>query len=127
MAPPATARRGAGTIDLARLAALASDRHLDAFPDERERYGADVAEAWCRHDLQHVLNWAVADVDRGDEDLLEQVRWLVGVLDARDYDTRRLDPAFRTLAAVVDETGDTALADRLREAAAEALRASRRA
>lgn len=108
-------------FDLEHPAALASDRHLAAFPDELDRYGEDVARAWCRHDLQHVLHWAVADVDRGDEDLLAQVTWLVGVLQARDYAVERLDPAFRTLADVVEEQGDAAVAARLREAAGHVL------
>lgn len=122
MAPPATARRDGRAFDLEGPAAAASDRHLAAFPDELDRYEPEVARAWCRHDLQHVLHWAIADVDRADEDLLAQVAWLVGVLHARDYPVERLDPAFRTLADVVEEqTGDDAVAARLREGAAHVL------
>src|SRR6185369_17066423 len=61
--PPAAARLGDGTeLDLTAAAAAASDRHLAEHPELLERYG-EHTRAWCVHDLQWLLLWAVQDAD----------------------------------------------------------------
>jgi hypothetical protein len=107
-----------GELDLVALAAEVCDRYRAEYPDERERYG-DAGMAWCRHDNQHLLNWAVADVHAGHVSLLDQVAWLARVLEARDFPLDRLARNLEIDAEVVAErVGDAALADRLRDAAA---------
>jgi hypothetical protein len=112
--PPATAETPAGDVDLAALAREICARYDAEFPDERDRYGPAGME-WCRHDNQHLLNWAIADVHHGHVDLLDQVAWLARVLAARDFPLARLARNLEIGAGVV---GDAAVAARLREAAA---------
>ncbi len=78
--PPATATLMDGTaVDLQALAEKITDAHLERHPEDRERYGEELARAWCTHDNQHLLAWAVADI------LPAQLAWLAGVLTARNY------------------------------------------
>jgi hypothetical protein len=58
------------------------------FPDERERYGPAGAE-WCRHDSQHLLNWAVLSLTQ-DLDYERELSWLARVLEARNFPLPRL-------------------------------------
>ena len=58
-APPRRARLADGTeVDLAALAVEVCARYRAEFADEEERYG-EAGELWCRHDNQHIVNWAV--------------------------------------------------------------------
>ncbi len=115
--PPTEAATPDGPVDLAALAAEICRRYDAEFPDERERYGP-AGMAWCRHDNQHLLNWAIGDVHGGLVDLLDQVGWLARVLAARDFPLPRLARNLELGADVVTERlGDDALAARLREAA----------
>jgi hypothetical protein len=98
-APPAAVYVGGTAIQLAPVADLICSRYRVEFPDERGRYG-DAGEAWCRHDNQWLLSWAVNDV-LGATDLGEQVQWLARVLHARDFPVARLARDLEIAAEVV--------------------------
>jgi hypothetical protein len=111
--PPVEAQlRDGTTVPLAALAAEASERHLALHPEEIARHGPHTA-AWCRHDLQWVLSWAVQDAEGRPVDVLEQLDWLARVLTARNYPAASLADALDELAAVAEPTLPAA-ADRLR-------------
>lgn len=58
--------------------------HHDGFVDLQVwRNDRDAGDAWCRHDNQWILHWALEDLD-GTTRLDDQLRWLAGVLDARE-------------------------------------------
>ena len=97
--PPAVAYIDGVGIQLAPLADAVCVRYRAEFPDERRRYG-DAGEAWCRHDNQWLLSWAVNDV-LGATDLCEQARWLARVLHARDFPVARLARDLQIAAEVV--------------------------
>jgi hypothetical protein len=101
--PPATAILTAGEepIDLVALAEEICRRYREEFPDERERYG-DAGVAWCVHDNQHVLGWAVG-ARNGYTDLERQLGWLARVLAARDFPVERLARDLEIAAEVVHE------------------------
>jgi hypothetical protein len=86
--PPRDARLGGGTVDPERLAARICERYSALYPDERERYGA-AGDAWCRHDNQHILSWAIA-AGSGLVDFSREIGWLARVLAARDFPLDRL-------------------------------------
>jgi hypothetical protein len=116
--PPATVRLAGAELALEPLASTVAERYFERHPEDLERYG-DVARAWEIHDTQHLLNWAVGDVE-GHVDLERQVTWLAGVLEARDFPlghlADNLDLAAEVVEAGVD--GGGAVAARLRDAAA---------
>jgi hypothetical protein len=103
IAPPTGAAppEEAAGLDLRRLAERVTDRYGDEFPDEDERYDRAIWRAWCRHDTQYLLQWAVLDVE-GTTSLDRQVGWLAGVLEARGFPMDRLA---RTLELAADEVG----------------------
>jgi hypothetical protein len=106
----------AGGLDLRAMAERVTDRYGVEFPDEDERYEPRVWRAWCRHDSQYLLQWAVLDAE-GATSLQRQVDWLAGVLEARGFP---LDRLARTLELCADEadTEDRAdAASSLRDAA----------
>jgi hypothetical protein len=90
---------GYGTLDLVELAEAICDRYRVEFPDELERYG-DAGHAWCVHDNQHILNWAVESV-KGELDIKQEVAWLATLLEARDFPINRLARALDLGAEVV--------------------------
>ena len=99
--PPATAALAEGeTLDLRRLAEEIAGRYLAEFPDERRHHG-DVAVAWCVHDNQHILNWAVNEW-KGYGGLERQLAWLGGVLEARHVPVDRLARDLDIAAAVLE-------------------------
>ena len=109
--PPRAATLTDGTaLDLEALAAEVCARYRAEFPDEEERYG-DAGHLWCRHDNQHLLNWAALDT-RGYVVLDEHVAWLAKVLEARDFPldrlARDLDLAADVVRARVPGGGDVA-------------------
>ena len=115
--PPQDVRlRDGSLIELVAPAIAASQRHLAAHPEERERY-APYAEDWCVHDLQWLLFWAILDADDQGVDLPAQVDWLARVLGSRGYPLASLADALETLA---DEAGSVfaGAAQRLRASAA---------
>jgi hypothetical protein len=114
--PPETAPYGDGEVALRPLAELIADRYFERFPEDLERYG-DAARAWEIHDTTHLLNWALLDV-RGWADLDEQVRWLAGVLGARDFPLEHLAVNLELAADVAAERVDADVARRLREGSA---------
>jgi hypothetical protein len=90
MAAPAQALLAGGEapIDLVALAHAICDRYRAEFPDEQGRYG-DAGMAWCVHDNQHILAWAVG-ARNGYVDLERELAWLARVLEARDFPLDRL-------------------------------------
>ena len=117
MPPPTEVELPDGTVvNIRSLAERVSEIHLRRHPEDVERYGAELAHDWCVHDHQHILAWAMADLE-----LERQVLWLAGVLDARGYPVPNLTDSLLTAAGVIDEDigGDagTAAAGRLRATA----------
>lgn len=87
--PPTEARaRGGHVVDLLALAREVCRRYRAEYPDERQRYG-EAGVAWCVHDNQHILNWAIFATYEG-LDLRAQVSWLARVLEARNFPLDRL-------------------------------------
>ena len=87
--PPVSAQfRGGEALDLRVLAEEICRRYRAEFPDEQQRYG-DAGMAWCLHDNQHILNWAVSECN-GYGGFERQLEWLAGVLEARDFPLDRL-------------------------------------
>jgi hypothetical protein len=100
--PPVTAElHGEGTLDLHGLAREICARYRAEFPDEEERYG-DAGLAWCVHDNQHLLNWAVTELN-GYGGFERQLAWLASVLDAREFPLDRLARNLDIAAAVVEQ------------------------
>ena len=116
--PPGQARLGGREIALPPLASAVSERYFERYPEDLERYG-ELARQWEVHDTQHLLNWAVGDVE-GHVDLERQVGWLAGVLEARDFPLEHLAGNLELAAEVVeaDVDGGAPVAARLRDSAA---------
>jgi hypothetical protein len=117
--PPATATLEDGEVlHLAPLAHEISRRFQAEYPDEEARYG-EAAFAWCVHDNQWLLGWAVEDLEIKGGHFAKNVRWLAGLLRARDYPFERLARDLEIAAEVVgDESrGRRDVADKLREGA----------
>jgi hypothetical protein len=106
--PPTTAilMGGEEPIDLVALAEEICRRYRDEFPDEQERYG-DAGLAWCVHDNQHILAWAVGGRN-GYVDLEGELSWLARVLSSRDFPVDRLARDLDIAAEVVRERLDGA-------------------
>ena len=101
--PPVLAHTTAGVpIELVPLARNVCARYRSEFPDEKERYGA-VGQAWCVHDNQYLLAWAIQDARDGTVELDEQAVWLADVLDSRGFPVARLARDLEIAAAVVTE------------------------
>lgn len=116
MPPPTRARLPGGrAVELAEPAAEIARRYAAEFPEEAERYGANWA-AWCRHDNQHILNWAAEDV-AGLADLAAQLAWLHSVLSSRGYPAERLARDVAIAADVMGDRGEADIARRLDESA----------
>ena len=104
-APPATATLENGsTLDLVALATEICRRYREEFPDEEGRYG-DAGMAWCVHDNQHILNWAVGAAN-GYVDLEKELSWLARVLEARDFPLERLARDLAIAAEVAEVLAD---------------------
>jgi hypothetical protein len=122
MAPPIAAPSpvpDGDDLDLRALAAAVCARYYAEYADEDAVYG-DVGREWCRHDNQHLLNWAALDV-AGTVSLDEQVAWLARILESRRFPILRLARSLELGADVVrEDVGEAAapMADRLRAAAA---------
>ena len=100
--PPLAAQLHDGEeLDLRQLAKEICSRYRAEFPDEQERYG-DAGIAWCLHDNQHILNWAVIAC-KGFEALEPRIDWLAGVLEARDFPLDRLARDLEIAASVVED------------------------
>ena len=115
--PPTRATLPDGTeLDLVALARDVCTRYRAEYPDEQGRYG-DAGIAWCVHDNQHILNWAVLTLDdpAGFE---KEIGWLAGVLAARDFPLDRLARDLEIAADVM--AGHEDVAGRLRSGVAVA-------
>jgi hypothetical protein len=100
--PPRRAELADGTaLDLEALAREICERYAAEYPDEAERYG-EAGVLWCRHDNQHLVNWAVLHT-RDFVVLDEQVAWLAKVLEAREFPLDRLARDLEIAASVVGE------------------------
>jgi hypothetical protein len=100
--PPRRAELADGTaLDLEALAREICERYAAEYPDEAERYG-EAGVLWCRHDNQHLVNWAVLHT-RDFVVLDEQVAWLAKVLEAREFPLDRLARDLDIAASVVGE------------------------
>jgi len=75
-------------LDLVALATEICRRYREEFPDEEERYG-EAGNAWCVHDNQHLLNWAVEAANE-QSDMRNDVAWLASVLESRGFPIERL-------------------------------------
>jgi hypothetical protein len=102
-APVTVELRDGEELDLRTLAQEICRRYRYEFPDEQARYG-DAGMAWCVHDNQHLLNWAVAE-SNGYGGFELQLAWLAGVLEARDFPLERLARDLDIAAAVLNELG----------------------
>jgi len=114
MPPPETVRSPHGRdIDLVAIARDVCASYSSEFPDERERYGPAGAE-WCRHDCQHLLNWAVLSLTVA-LDYDGQLAWLARVLEAREFPLERLARCLELLAQAVRDSlpGEPEIAARL--------------
>lgn len=101
MPPPARVTTSSGReLDLQALAEEASAAYFAELPEELERYGPAGLE-WCRHDNQHLLNWAVLH-ERLEVDFEAQLVWLAGVLEARELGQEHLIRGLELLAATVE-------------------------
>jgi hypothetical protein len=110
--PPLNAELDGGeTLDLHTLARDICARYQAEFPDEQQRYG-DAGIAWCVHDNQHILNWAVTELN-GYGGFERQLAWLAAVLEAREFPLDRLARNLDIAAAVSAE--DLERADQLSE------------
>ena len=89
-------------IDLVAIARRTCVAYDNEFPDERERYGPAGAE-WCRHDTQHLLNWAVLSLTQ-DVDFERELAWLARILEARDFPLPRLARCLELLAQTTRES-----------------------
>lgn len=89
-------------IDLVAIARRTCVAYDNEFPDERERYGPAGAE-WCRHDTQHLLNWAVLSLTH-DVDFERELAWLARILEARDFPLPRLSRCLELLAQTTRES-----------------------
>jgi hypothetical protein len=100
MEPPVTATTPSGVeVDLEAVAEEVCAAYDLEFPDERERYGP-AGLLWCRHDNQHLLNWAVLSLGFG-IDFEVQLAWLARVLEARGFPLARFARDLDILAATV--------------------------
>lgn len=125
--PPVTARLPNGeTIVLVALAEEISRRFYDEFPDELHRYG-DAGRDWCVHDNQWLLSWAVEQLEVGGAHFVNNVRWLAGILRARNYPIEHLVRSLELAAEVVEAGGPgrAALGQNLRRGADSLGRRSR--
>ena len=105
------------TVDVRELAREVCRRYRAEFRDEDERY-AWAGRAWCMHDNQYLLHWALLNA-RGTTRLRDQVAWLARVLAARDFPLDRLARDLEICADVLEEGGHGwagDVADRLRAA-----------
>ena len=119
MPPPVRAMTASGReLDLTALAAEVCAAYFAEFPEDAKRYGA-AGHEWCRHDSQHVLNWAVLD-ERLEVDFEGQLAWLAGVLEAREFPLAHLARNLELMAAAIAEKlpGEPQIGDRLRAGAA---------
>jgi hypothetical protein len=98
------------------MAERVTDRYAAEYPDEDERYEPAVWRAWCRHDAQYLLQWAVLDVE-GTTSLDRQAAWLAGVLEARGFPLDRLARTLELCGDEVDAARREDVGDRLRAAA----------
>ena len=117
VAPPsgAPAPESHAGLDLRALATVVAQRFRDEFPDEAAGYG-EHWEAWCRHDNQYILQWALLDTE-GITSVAEQVRWLADVLARRGYPLERLQRDLEIAADVLAAEGRDDAGALLREVA----------
>ena len=98
-------------IDLLAIATEAADRHHERHPEDAGRFG-EAARAWCVHDTQWLVAWAILDV-QGYASFADQLEWLTGVLRARGYPIEHVAESLIVAAELCeDERVATVLAQR---------------
>jgi hypothetical protein len=113
MPPPTRARLEEQVVELVPIAARICERYREQYPDEEGRYG-EAGMEWCRHDNQHILNWAIGAA-AGYVDFGREIAWLARVLGARDFPLDRLAHDLEMAAEEVEDL--PAVAAILREGA----------
>ena len=100
------------------VATLACSAYDAEFPDERERYGP-AGMQWCRHDNQHLLNWAVLSLTAG-IDFEKELAWLASILEHRNFPLDRLARNLDLLSDAVQASypDEHDVIDRIRDGAA---------
>ena len=88
-APTTSLTPGGAIIDLQSLAREICRRFYIRFPDELKRSG-DTGTAWCQHDNQYLLAWAIQEARDGTVTFVDQCVWLARVLHSRDFPIERL-------------------------------------
>jgi hypothetical protein len=88
-----------GVIELVPMARTICQHYIEEFPDEDERS----ARAWCLHDNQYLLAWAIQDARDGTADVVEQALWLREVLGRRGFPVDRLVRDLEIAAATIGE------------------------
>ena len=118
MPAPVEARLPGGRgVELSEAAAEICRRYAAEFADEEARYG-EAWMPWCRHDNQHIVNWAAEDV-AGFNDLDRHLDWLWSLLEARGFPVERIPRNVELGADVLRERGEADVADRLARAAGD--------
>ena len=106
--PPTHADLADGSsVELRPLAEEVCRRYHLEFADDAGRYG-EAGNAWCIHDNQHILNWALLSIIVDDDILVANVTWLAGVLGARSFPLSRLVRNLELAADVLLEREPTA-------------------
>jgi hypothetical protein len=114
--PPAeTTMPDGSVVAIGELAHEICRRYAAEFPDEQRRYG-DTGMAWCQHDNQWILYWALEDV-AGIGDLDHHLAALAGALADRDFPVERLARDLEIAADVAAEDQEDGLSARLSSAA----------
>ena len=88
-APTTSLIPGGAAIDLQPLAREICRRFYIRFPDELER-SAEPGTAWCQHDNQYLLAWAIQEARDGTISFVEQSLWLARVLHSRGFPLEQL-------------------------------------
>ncbi|MBW3593324.1 MAG: hypothetical protein KY396_06500 [Actinobacteria bacterium] len=100
--PESITLAGGERLFLAPIAHEAALRFRREFPDEEERYG-DAGFAWCVHDTQYLLAWALTDAEIGGRHFEKNLEWLTRLLDARGYPAERIARDLEIVADVLHE------------------------
>ncbi|HZG35304.1 MAG TPA: hypothetical protein VEY87_05600 [Gaiellaceae bacterium] len=88
-APTTSLIPGGAAIHLQPLAREICRRFYIRFPDELER-SAEPGTAWCQHDNQYLLAWAIQEARDGTISFVEQSLWLARVLHSRGFPLEQL-------------------------------------
>ncbi|MGO9956027.1 MAG: hypothetical protein ACLP50_08600 [Solirubrobacteraceae bacterium] len=117
--PPSSAISPRGEeLDLVAVAKLTCSAYDAEFSDERARYGPAGLQ-WCRHDNQHLLNWAVISLTYGIS-FENELAWLARILEHRQFPLQRLARDLELLSGALTTAypDEQEVAERIKEGAA---------